>query len=112
MRDDLKAELVLDALGMAVTARGGDAAGVVAHSDHGSQPGLNRRAAAWAARARSARRRPEEALRARNRRADAPEFRWFGAPSEFFRNPSRNYQMGGTRHCANHALTAAPLRIE
>lgn len=37
MRDDLKAELVLDALGMAVTARGGDAAGVVAHSDHGSQ---------------------------------------------------------------------------
>jgi putative transposase len=35
MRDDLKAELVLDALGMAVTARGGDAAGVVAHSDHG-----------------------------------------------------------------------------
>ena len=37
MRDDLKAELVLDALGMAVTARGQDAAGVVAHSDHGSQ---------------------------------------------------------------------------
>lgn len=37
MRDDLKAELVLDALGMAVTARGADAAGVVAHSDHGSQ---------------------------------------------------------------------------
>ena len=37
MRDDLKSELVLDALGMAVTARGGDAAGVVAHSDHGSQ---------------------------------------------------------------------------
>ncbi len=37
MRDDLKAELVLDALGMAVTTRGGDAAGVVAHSDHGSQ---------------------------------------------------------------------------
>ena len=35
MRDDLKAELVLDALGMAVTAR--NAAGVVAHSDHGSQ---------------------------------------------------------------------------
>jgi putative transposase len=37
MRDDLKAELVLDALGMAVTLRGGEAAGVVAHSDHGSQ---------------------------------------------------------------------------
>lgn len=37
MRDDLKAELVLDALGMAVTARGAEAAGVVAHSDHGSQ---------------------------------------------------------------------------
>ena len=29
MRDDLKAELVLDALGMAVSVRGGDAAGVV-----------------------------------------------------------------------------------
>ncbi len=37
MRDDLKAELVLDALGMAVSLRGGDADGVVAHSDHGSQ---------------------------------------------------------------------------
>ena len=37
MRDDLKADIVLAALGMAVTARGGDAAGVVAHSDHGSQ---------------------------------------------------------------------------
>jgi putative transposase len=36
MRADLKAELVLDALGMAVSARGG-AAGVIAHSDHGSQ---------------------------------------------------------------------------
>ena len=32
-----RAELVLDALGMAVSARGGQAAGVVAHSDHGSQ---------------------------------------------------------------------------
>ena len=41
MRDDLKAELVLDALGMAVTARGCDAAGVVTHSDHGSQTRLN-----------------------------------------------------------------------
>lgn len=37
MRDDLKADLVLDALGMAVSARGSAAAGVVAHSDHGSQ---------------------------------------------------------------------------
>jgi putative transposase len=37
MRDDLKAELVLDALGMAVTSRGANTAGVVAHSDHGSQ---------------------------------------------------------------------------
>ena len=37
MRDDLKADLVLDALGMAVNTRGDEAAGVVAHSDHGSQ---------------------------------------------------------------------------
>ena len=37
MRDNLQAELVLDALGMAVSARGGNAGGVVAHSDHGSQ---------------------------------------------------------------------------
>jgi putative transposase len=37
MRDDLKADLVLDALGMAVSVRGGDAGGVIAHSDHGSQ---------------------------------------------------------------------------
>ena len=36
MREDLRAELVLDALGMAVAQRG-TAAGVVAHSDHGSQ---------------------------------------------------------------------------
>ena len=36
MRDNLKADLVLDALGMAVSARG-DSAGVIAHSDHGSQ---------------------------------------------------------------------------
>ena len=36
MRDDLRAELVLDALGMAVAQRG-PAAGLVAHSDHGSQ---------------------------------------------------------------------------
>jgi hypothetical protein len=40
MRDDLKSELVLDALGMAVSARGADAAGVVAHSDHGSLGGF------------------------------------------------------------------------
>ncbi len=37
MRDNLQAELVLDALGMAVSVRGADTAGVVAHSDHGSQ---------------------------------------------------------------------------
>ncbi len=37
MRDDLKADLVLDALGMAVSQRGGNSAGVIAHSDHGSQ---------------------------------------------------------------------------
>ncbi len=38
MRDDLKAELVLDALGIAVTAGGGDAASVVAHSE---ESGIN-----------------------------------------------------------------------
>jgi putative transposase len=37
MRDDLQTDLVLDALGMAVTARGAECTGVVAHSDHGSQ---------------------------------------------------------------------------
>jgi putative transposase len=38
MRDNLEAELILDALGMAVTLRGGAAThGVVCHSDHGSQ---------------------------------------------------------------------------
>ena len=37
MRDDLKSDLVLDALGMAVSQRGDRSAGVVAHSDHGSQ---------------------------------------------------------------------------
>ncbi len=44
MRDDLKAELVLDALGMAVTQRRPriDDGSLVAHSDHGSQPGFNR----------------------------------------------------------------------
>jgi putative transposase len=40
MRDNLETELILDALGMAVTARGGG--GVVCHSDHGSQGGFNR----------------------------------------------------------------------
>jgi putative transposase len=37
MRDDLRSDLVLDALGIAVGARGGNNAGVIAHSDHGSQ---------------------------------------------------------------------------
>jgi putative transposase len=41
MRDDLKAELVVDALAMAVTRRR-PPAGLVHHSDRGSQPGLNR----------------------------------------------------------------------
>ena len=41
MRDDLRAELVLDALGMAVAQREATP-GLVAHSDHGSQPGLKR----------------------------------------------------------------------
>jgi transposase InsO family protein len=40
MRDDPKAGLFLDALGMAITSRGGRAAGVVAHSDHGSHRSL------------------------------------------------------------------------
>ena len=40
MRDDLKAELVVDALGMAVTRRK-PPAGVVHHSDRGSQGGFN-----------------------------------------------------------------------
>jgi len=42
MRDDLKTELVLDALGMAVSVRGPLDDELVAHSDHGSQPRLNR----------------------------------------------------------------------
>jgi putative transposase len=37
MADHLRTELVLDALGMAVTARGGNAAGVIGHADRGSQ---------------------------------------------------------------------------
>jgi putative transposase len=41
MRDDLHADLVVDALGMAVTRRQ-PANGVIHHSDRGSQPRLNR----------------------------------------------------------------------
>jgi transposase InsO family protein len=37
MADHMRTELVLDALGMAVAARGGHAAGVIAHADRGSQ---------------------------------------------------------------------------
>lgn len=39
MADHMRTELVLDALGMAVAARGGDhaVAGVITHADHGSQ---------------------------------------------------------------------------
>jgi putative transposase len=37
MADHMRTELVLDALGMAVGARGGAAAGVIAHADRGSQ---------------------------------------------------------------------------
>jgi transposase InsO family protein len=37
MADHLRTEFVLDALGMAVAARGGGAAGVIAHADRGSQ---------------------------------------------------------------------------
>jgi putative transposase len=37
MRDDLRSELVLDALGMAVAARGPSLDELIAHSDHGSQ---------------------------------------------------------------------------
>jgi putative transposase len=44
MADHMRTELVLDALGMAVAARGGDdaVAGVIAHADRGSQGELNR----------------------------------------------------------------------
>ena len=44
MADHMRTELVLDALNMAVAARGGDQAvpGVIAHADRGSQPGLTR----------------------------------------------------------------------
>jgi transposase InsO family protein len=37
MADHMRTELVLDGLGMAVTARGGAVAGVIAHADRGSQ---------------------------------------------------------------------------
>ena len=37
MADHMRTELVLDALGMAVTARGGTVAGTIAHADRGSQ---------------------------------------------------------------------------
>ena len=37
MADHMRTELVLDALNMAVTARGGNAAGVIAHADRGAQ---------------------------------------------------------------------------
>ena len=37
MADHMRTELVLDALGMAVTARGGHVAGVIGHADRGSQ---------------------------------------------------------------------------
>jgi putative transposase len=37
MADHMRTELVLDALGMAVAARGGQTAGVIAHADRGSQ---------------------------------------------------------------------------
>src|SRR5918994_7565753 len=37
MADHMRTELVLDALGMAVTARGGQVAGVIGHADRGSQ---------------------------------------------------------------------------
>lgn len=47
MRDNLETELVLDALGMAVTTRGSASAGVICHSDHGSQPEFNRSSQRW-----------------------------------------------------------------
>jgi putative transposase len=37
MADHMRTELVLDALAMAVGARGGAASGVIAHADRGSQ---------------------------------------------------------------------------
>jgi putative transposase len=46
MRDDLKADLVVDALAMAVTRRQ-PPTGLVHHSDRGSQPRLNRSSQQW-----------------------------------------------------------------
>ena len=40
MATDMRAQLVLAALDMAVRARGGRTAGIVFHSDRGSQPGF------------------------------------------------------------------------
>ena len=37
MADHMRTELVLDALGMAIAARDGNVAGVIAHADRGSQ---------------------------------------------------------------------------
>jgi transposase InsO family protein len=37
MADHMRTELVLDALGMAINARGGKTEGVIAHADRGSQ---------------------------------------------------------------------------
>ena len=37
MADHMRTELVTDALDMAIAARGGNAAGVIAHADRGSQ---------------------------------------------------------------------------
>lgn len=42
MADHMRTELVLDALDMAVAARGGAVAGVIAHADRGSQGEINR----------------------------------------------------------------------
>jgi putative transposase len=40
MADHMRTELVLDALGMAIAARGGQVAGIIGHADRGSQPGF------------------------------------------------------------------------
>ena len=42
MADHMRTELVINALDAAITARGGNAAGVIAHADRGSQGGINR----------------------------------------------------------------------
>ena len=41
MADHMRTELVTSALDMAIAARGGNAAGVIAHADRGSQGGFN-----------------------------------------------------------------------